>query len=98
MRPRLFPLPDLPAVSDVREVVNKQDCSSTIISWLPVQSNNLLPVVYCVYVNKDNEPPISSVRATKIDQCNLETRLKKSRKEYTLIQCNEVAPLKNATQ
>ncbi|XP_025412476.1 protein NDNF-like isoform X2 [Sipha flava] len=68
VRPRMFPMPDMPSDLRIQQYVKPDDCHSVTIGWLPAKSNEDLQ--YCVYLQ--NDIPNNSVDfSAKQDQCGL---------------------------
>lgn len=69
VRPKIFPMPDMPNDLSIRQYSKPDDCNSVTIGWLPAKSytNNLR---YCVYVQQYN-PNTGIDFLVKPNQCEL---------------------------
>lgn len=68
VRPKMFPMPDMPSDLSVKQYVKSDDCQSVTIGWLSAKSNTNLQ--YCVYVQEYKQS--NSVDfSVKPDQCAL---------------------------
>lgn len=68
VRPKKFPMPDMPSDLTIKQYVRADDCQSVTIGWLPARSNTDL--LYCVYVQEYRHS--NSVDfSVKPDQCGL---------------------------
>lgn len=83
VRPRMFPMPDMPSDLRIQQYVKPTDCHSVTIGWLPAKSDEDLQ--YCVYLQ--NDIPSNSVDfLAKQDQCGLSYR-RKWRGSYQRYRC-----------
>lgn len=68
VRPKMFPMPDMPSDLSIKQYVRSDDCQSVTIGWLSAKSNTNLQ--YCVYVQEYKQS--NSVDfSVKPDQCAL---------------------------
>ncbi|VVC33726.1 Fibronectin type III,Immunoglobulin-like fold,Protein of unknown function DUF2369 [Cinara cedri] len=66
VRPKMFPMPDMPNDLSIRQYSKPDDCNSVTIGWLPAKSYTDLR--YCVYVQQYNYNNGVDF-AVKPDQC-----------------------------